>query len=78
MRPFLSNGWLAIPYSGPDVTLVRIGVAAYGAEPSWTPAFLDYIDGVRVAKIRASAVVGRPSVWLETGGNAELIGPYPS
>ena len=78
MRPFLSDGWLCVPYDGHDVALVRIGIAGPSGDPVWTAAFLDYVDGVRVAKIRPPAVTGRARVWLEVVGAATMVGNYPT
>lgn len=43
----MADGWLIVPYSGPELTVVEIGVAGL-----WTPAYLDYDGGQRVAKVR--------------------------
>ena len=48
MSARLVNGWLEVPYDGSDRAQVAIS-----AEPDvWRPAFLDYTDGQRVAKVR--------------------------
>lgn len=54
MNPRVLNGWLTVRYDGSERLAVHIST-----EPDvWVPAFLDYLDGVRVAKIRVSAVPG--------------------
>ena len=49
MQAELRDGWLMVPYSGPELTLVEIGLGA-----AWYPAYLDYHPGTRqrVAMIR--------------------------
>lgn len=53
--PVISDGWLCVPYAGDDTAIVYLSVTARGGEPEWVPAFLDYVDGQRVAKIRPPA-----------------------
>ncbi len=83
MTAALAAGWLTVPYSGTDATLVEIAVTrSVDADTVWTPAFLDYADGVRVAKVRppaAAADLMPPSVWLRVGGaGATNVGRYPA
>jgi len=61
----LRDGWLTVPYNGPDIARVHIGVGTAGSV-EWTPAFLDWVDGVRVAKIRPPETGG--PVWLKANG----------
>jgi hypothetical protein len=42
------QGWLTVPYDGPELAPVEIGV-----DDQWFPAFLHWQDGRRVAMIRA-------------------------
>ncbi len=39
--------WLVVPYDGPELAVIEIGFAG-----RWTPAYLDHVDGQRVAMIR--------------------------
>lgn len=77
MRPLLHEGWLCVPYDGPDAALVRIGIGPYGETPTWTAAFLDYANGVRVAKIRATVGENSRQVLLEVAGGVTVIGFHP-
>jgi hypothetical protein len=64
--PQLHQGWLVVPYDGDDLSLVEIGVG-----DQWVPAFLDWVDDQRVAKIRPSrleAATGTVYVSLRVDG----------
>lgn len=72
MEPQLVNGWLKVPYDGPDLCLVEIGV---GPGPQWAPAFLDWLGSQRCAQIRPPESTGRAAdVWLRVSGRASKAG----
>jgi hypothetical protein len=76
----LVDGWLCVPYDGPDAAPVHLAVTGRGEQPTqWFAAFLDYADGVRVAKVRPPASVPpRATVWVQTaGGGVTDHGRYP-
>ncbi len=55
MTPDVVDGWVCFPYDGDDLARVELGVR--GTEVR-LPAFLDWHDGQRVAKLRPAALVG--------------------
>jgi hypothetical protein len=62
----LHDGWLVVPYSGHDLS--RVYIAAGSRPEEWHPAFLDWADGQRVAKIRPPDFTGNPvAIWLKVG-----------
>lgn len=69
------DGWFVVPYSGRDLSTVHIG---FGVDPhiGWHPAFLDYHEGQRVAKIRVARVPAaqRVPAWLRIDGIPAKIG----
>ena len=66
------DGWLVVDYDGPELTVVEIGYSTIG-QPEWRPAFLDWLDGKRVAKIRPP-VTGVVYVWLRARGRTRRAG----
>ncbi|MGI5493894.1 hypothetical protein [Microtetraspora malaysiensis] len=75
MRAEIRDGWVAVPYDGPELGSIHIAVAQSPAEDNWQPAYLDYVDGRRVAKIRTPAPTGRPvGVWLRVGNTVTSSG----
>lgn len=49
MEPHVTaDGWLRVPYSGPDIAVIEIETPGNG----WQPAYLDYENGQRIAQIR--------------------------
>ncbi|SET43719.1 hypothetical protein [Nonomuraea wenchangensis] len=65
-------GWLTVPYSGHDLSRVFIAV---GDPNDWRPAFLDWADGERVAKIRPPAPTGKAvKVWLKVNDSVTEVG----
>lgn len=72
----VADGWVCVPYTGPDLATVHLAVAA-GPEPAdgeWRPAFLDWLDGERVAKIRTTPDLPRRlRVWRRVNGHAERV-----
>lgn len=76
--PALRDGWLCVPYAGDDAAIVYLSVTARGGEPEWVPAFLDYVDGQRVAKIRPPAAPPYPAnVQTRVGEVVTDHGRYP-
>lgn len=74
----IEDGWLVVDCpAAADPVPVEIGIG-----DDWQPAFRDYHDGQRVAKIRPPAdVAPRSTVWLRVGGpDAPAVnhGRYPS
>ena len=49
----LADGWLTVPYSGPEMVIIEIG---FGGQ--WFPAYLDWEHGQRVARVRRDEPVG--------------------
>ncbi|MGH3439516.1 MAG: hypothetical protein ACRDRN_24050 [Sciscionella sp.] len=68
LQATIRDGWLITPYAGHDLAQVHIAVS--GAE-GWHPAYLDWSDGARVAKIRP---VGHGRVWLRVDGEVTAVG----
>ena len=67
------DGWLVVPYGGDDLATVHIAVG--NDAQVWIPAFLDYVDGQRVAKVRARVIPERPTwVWLRINGDVTKVG----
>lgn len=59
------DGWLCVPYAGPELAPAYIAV---GSQRDWRPAFLDWNGPARVAKVRVPAGQrGALSVWLRVG-----------
>ncbi len=72
MSANIDGGWLAVPYSGHDLSQVFISV---GDQSDWRPAFLDWSDGNRVAKIRTPEASGKAmKVWLKVNGSVTNAG----
>lgn len=69
----IRDGWIVTPYSGHDLARVHISV---GNEPvEWLPAFLDFVDGQRVAKVRARGLPERATwVWLRVNEDVRKVG----
>ncbi|MEU8196323.1 hypothetical protein AB0C10_21305 [Microbispora amethystogenes] len=75
MRPMVRDGWLLVPYDGHDLATVHLAAAQSPTAEHWAPAFLDYHDGQRIAKIRTPAPTGRPvTVWLRVGDTVTSAG----
>lgn len=60
------QGWLMVPYKGHDLAQVFIGLHRAGEDTRWYPAFLDYYDGNRIAKIRVPESPGS-TAWGRVG-----------
>jgi hypothetical protein len=66
----VSDGWLVVPYDGDDRATVEISV-----QPNvWLPAYLDYADGQRVAKVRPPAGLTAATVSLRINGTVSTAG----
>lgn len=72
MSARVRDGWLLVDYAGPEMATIEVGVGRNEAEV-WRPAFLDWVDGKRVAKVRPYAG-DRPVVWLRVNGNSARVG----
>lgn len=76
MTAQLADGWLLVPYDGPELAQVRIGTGR--REPDeWKPAYLDWHDGRRVAKVRPPVSSGQPTpvqVWTRLNGVVATAG----
>jgi hypothetical protein len=65
MKATLRDGWLTVPYAGPELTLIEIQVGA-----TWYPAYLDWDQGRRIAMIRPPAPLREPvEVKLRAAGS---------
>jgi len=74
MRPMIRDGWLVVPFSGNEFDPVHMAVGNQSPK-DWKPAFLDWLDGHRVAKIRPPERTGRAlGVWLRVGSNVTHLG----
>jgi hypothetical protein len=71
----LEDGWIRIPYDGPELARVDIGLG--DSQPAqWQPAFLHTVGTERVAQVRPTGVGfnDQPKVWLRIDGAPVLIG----
>lgn len=68
-----TSSWIIVDCDASDLTEVFIAV---GRPDNWHPAFRDWEDGVRVAKIRIpkDAPVGRQPIFLRWGDHEESVG----
>jgi len=74
MRAIYQDGWIRVPYSGPELGVIEIGL---GEDfPAWKPAFLQTVGTDRFAQVRPpdSALTEQPRVWLRINGASTLIG----
>lgn len=72
---FQEDGWVRVPYHGPELGVVEIGIGE--DEPvTWKPAFLDTVGSVHYAQVRPFGFQpgATPRVWLRTNGVPVLIG----
>lgn len=68
----LHSGWLVTGYDGHD--LARVYLATGDREPGdWVPAFLDYDDGQRIAKIRLPGACPARA-WMKVNGAVTPLG----
>jgi hypothetical protein len=68
-RAELADGWIVASYDGRDMATVHMAVAG-----EWRPAFRDWHDGQRVAKVRPPAAHGRVNVRLSIDGQITDLG----
>ena len=54
---YSKHGWLMTPYSGPELMAVEIEAGG-----TWTPAYLDYDAGQRIAMIPTMLPEGQTAV----------------
>lgn len=60
-----AGGWLKVPYDGPELVVIEIGLA----DGTWHPAFRDWDDdGTRVVMIRADPSAAAQNVSLRVAG----------
>ena len=71
-QPRIRQTWLEVPCDAPDIAKVYMAVGATTPrDDQWQGAFRDTDDkGVRVAKIKAPAVLNPDHVWLKVDGVA--------
>lgn len=78
MNAQLKDGWLTVgfPEGVDDTPVSYIGISDTRDAPTqWLPAFLDYDDGRRVAKVRPpQGMTSRSLVWSSIGGEEKAIG----
>ena len=74
MSAFYEDGWIRIPYSGPELGVIEIGIGE--DDPTYRPAYLQTVNGQRFAQVRPTNVSfsAAPRVWLRTNGVPVLIG----
>lgn len=70
----VEDGWVRVPYSGPELARVEIGVGE--SEPTvWKPAFIHTLGDERVAQVRpVGMITERTQVWIKVGGTSTLVG----
>ena len=73
MNPRLVNGWLVVDTDAPDRADVQIALFTSKSK-AFVPAFRDYEDGQRVAKIKAGDASGRAVVYLRVDGSETMVG----
>ncbi len=72
MSARLADGWVQVEYDGPE-PVVHLGVTLRTpAEADWRPAYRDWHDGLRVAKVRPAGARGH--VWLRAAGEMTRAG----
>lgn len=72
MSASIVNGWVTVTYTGHDLSQVYISV---GDMNNWAPAFLDYENGKRIAKVRVPDPTGKPlQVFMKVNGSVASAG----
>jgi hypothetical protein len=80
MSAHIADGWLVVPYDGDERATVEISVEPdvcsrdLRVTQEWLPAYLDYTDGKRVAKIRPPAGLTSVTVSLRVNGSTSTVG----
>lgn len=73
MNPRLVNGWIVVDTDAPDQSIVEIGVLSRTSK-AFLPAFRDYDDGKRVAKVKHTGDLARAVVYLRVDGVEHMAG----
>jgi hypothetical protein len=73
MNPRIVNGWLVIDLDASDQTSVEIAIFSNNAK-AFLPAFRDYENGKRVAKVRVGSANGRAVVYVRVDGVESMAG----
>jgi hypothetical protein len=73
VNPRVINGWLVVDTDAPDRADVQIALFTQQSK-AFVPAFRDYEDGKRVAKIRVGGASGRAVVYLRVDGAETMAG----
>lgn len=73
MTPQLVDGWLVVSCDAHDHAQVWLSVG--DREPGeWRPAYRDWLDGAKVAKVRAPSGPGKVRVWIRVGDRETRVG----
>ncbi len=73
MNPRIIDGWMVIDTDAGDHAVIEIAVFT-GSSKAFIPAFRDYHDNKRVAKIRLQQVQGRAVVYVRVDGVETMAG----
>lgn len=76
MSARISDGWLVVDYSGPELVLIELGTGTASPE-NYRPAFLDYEGDSRVAKVLlppSAFSTPTATVWLRVRGTESRVG----
>lgn len=71
MSAYVHEAWLVVDCDAADAVPVEIAI---GKATDFRPAFRDYHDGKRTAKIRAGELTGRHRVYLKVNGTISEAG----
>ncbi len=72
MSARIADGWLVVPYDGNELTVYIAVSDNQPTDDDWRPAYRDWLDGQRVAKVRPAGARGH--VWLRAVGQVERVG----
>lgn len=73
MNPRIIDGWVVVDIEASEYARIEIGLLN-GNSKAFSPAFFDYVDGKRVAKVRPNGVAGRTVVYLRVNGVDTMAG----
>lgn len=73
MNPRLIAGWIVVDTDAPDHAVVEIGVLSRTSK-AFFPAFRDYDNGTRVAKVKPTGDLSRAVVYLRVDGVEQMAG----
>jgi hypothetical protein len=73
MNPRIVDGWLIIDTNAPDRADIQIALFTSQSK-AFVPAFRDYENGQRVAKIKAGNATGRAVVYVRVDGAESMAG----